>query len=328
MTKRLRVGVVGARGYTGRELCGRLLSHPHLDLVFVASNKVAGQPVLDVWPEFSALPNADRVTDLTFVAPSPADVAAAHLDVIFLALPNGHAAPYVAVAENATVIDLSADHRFDTAWTYGLVERHRQGIRGATRIANPGCYATGLQLAIAPFLDVVSAPTRVFGVSGYSGAGTTPSERNDGAVLRDNLLAYAAVGHVHEREATLHLGHAVHFMPHVASWFRGIHLTVDLAFARPVSVPEMNERLTAFADAEPLLRVSDAPPRVRDVVGTPFVLLGGATADEASSRGVLVAAIDNLAKGAAVQAIQNLNVARGFDEDCALEFPLDLATIA
>lgn len=326
MTKRLRVGVVGARGYTGRELCGRLLRHPHLDLVYAASNKVAGQRLLDVWPEFSTFGGAGRASSLAFVAPSPVGVADANLDAIFLALPNGYAAPYVAVAADATVIDLSADHRFDDGWAYGLVERHRESIRGAARIANPGCYATGMQLAIAPFLDVVAAPTRVFGVSGYSGAGTTPSEKNDPGVLRDNLLAYGSVGHVHEREATRHLGHSVRFMPHVATWFRGIHLTLDFEFSRPLSAREMNERLQAFGEQEALIRVSDEAPRVRDVVGTPFVSIGGATADEDASRGVVVATIDNLAKGAAVQALQNLNVARGFEEDCALAFPLAFAT--
>jgi hypothetical protein len=164
---------------------------------------------------------------------SPEAVAAWPVDVVVLALPNGHAPAYAALARpDVVVIDLSADHRFDPAWVYGLPERTRDRVANARRIANPGCYATGIQLGLGPLLPHLAGPPHVFGVSGYSGAGTTPSPRNDPARLHDNMLPYALTGHVHEREASAQLGRPVHFMPHVGAWFRGISLTISAPLAR------------------------------------------------------------------------------------------------
>src|SRR4029079_13504573 len=114
----------------------------------------------------------------------------------------------------AVIVDLSADHRFDAAWVYGQPERKREGLTRARRIANPGCYATAMQLALAPLLPLVEGPANVFGVSGYSGAGTTPSPKNDPEALRDNLIPYALVGHGHEREVEAELGCRLFFVPH------------------------------------------------------------------------------------------------------------------
>ena len=316
----VRVAVVGARGYTGRELCGILARHPEVELVYAASAQAANTPLATLWPELASALGAS--TGLEFVAPTPRGVVDSAPDVVFLALPNGTSAPYVeALANNddVVVIDLSADFRFDAAWTYGLVERNRQHLRGAKRISNPGCYATGMQLAIAPFLDVMGpeAP-RVFGVSGYSGAGTTPSEKNDVDVLRDNLLAYSLLGHIHEREVSHHFVHPVRFTPHVASWFRGIHLTVDLSFTKVLSTDSMVAHLENAYRNEALVEVTREIPRVRDIVGRPGVVVGGAVAHPDEPRGVVVATIDNLAKGAATQAVQNMNLALGLDEYCAL----------
>ena len=111
------------------------------------------------------------------------------------------------------IIDLSADYRFDPSWYYGLPELTRARHAGQRRISNPGCYATAMQLAIAPMLDVLDGPVQCFGVSGYSGAGTTPSDKNDPGKLRDNLMPYALTGHVHEREVSTQLHHPVEFMP-------------------------------------------------------------------------------------------------------------------
>ena len=126
------------------------------------------------------------------------------------------------------IVDLSADHRFDDAWYYGLPELTRHAIAANARISNPGCYATAMQLAIAPLTDQLAGPPQCFGVSGYSGAGTTPSDKNNPDKLRDNLMPYALVDHVHEREVSRQLGMPVEFMPHVAPHFRGITMTVNL----------------------------------------------------------------------------------------------------
>ena len=125
-------------------------------------------------------------------------------------MPNGKAAGYVEAIEAAQattlLLDLSADYRFDETWYYGLPELTRGKWRGQTRISNPGCYATAMQLSIAPLKDLLAAPPVCFGVSGYSGAGTTPSDKNNPEKLRDNLMPYALTGHMHEKEASRHLG--------------------------------------------------------------------------------------------------------------------------
>jgi N-acetyl-gamma-glutamyl-phosphate reductase common form len=303
MAERRRVGIVGARGYVGGELVRAIEATPHLELAFVGSRSGAGRPLAEL---VEGAQSPLWVEDL-----SPEDVRQRRVDAVLLALPNGHAAPY-AEGPLGVVIDLSADFRFDSAWAYGLPERFRAHLRGVRRIANPGCYATAAQLAIAPLKDELAAPPRIFGVSGYSGAGTAPSERNDPERLRDNLVPYSLAGHLHEREISHHLPHPVHFMPHVAPFFRGITLTIDLELSAPQPEDAVRERYSECYRDEPLVHVSGAAPLVRDIAGQPEVRIGGFTSE--GKRVVLVATIDNLLKGAATQALQNLNLALGFDE--------------
>ena len=297
MTK--RVGIVGARGYVGAELVRLIEASDHLELAFVGSRSDSGRPLSEVV--------AGARSDLRLEPVTSGSPRLSEVDAVVLALPNGLAAPFVAGA--ARVIDLSADFRFDDSWIYGLPERFRDRIRGARHIANPGCYATAASLAIAPLVDDLAAPPRIFGVSGYSGAGTTPSERNDPERLRDNLMPYALVGHTHEREIARHLPHPVRFMPHVASFFRGICLTIDLELRGP---GDLFARYAERYRDEPLVRVTEAAPLVRDVANRHEVCIGGFTTD--GTRAVIVATIDNLLKGAATQALQNLNLALGHDE--------------
>ena len=218
------IGVVGARGHTGAELIRLIDRHDALELAFVSSRELEGQLVSAHQDDFSG--------DLRYVKPSHEDVAASGADAIVLALPNGKAGELVAAidthAPGTMIVDLSADYRFDDSWYYGLPELTRERYRGQRRISNPGCYATAMQLAIAPLKDHLAGPPQCFGVSGYSGAGSTPSERNDPDKLRDNLMPYALVDHVHEREVSRQLGLPVEFMPHVAPHFRGITMTVNL----------------------------------------------------------------------------------------------------
>jgi N-acetyl-gamma-glutamyl-phosphate reductase len=303
------VAVIGARGYTGRELLTLLDGHPHVEVVAACSAAAAGRRVSDEVEGFSS--------SLTFTAPSPEVLDG--VDAAFLALPNGTSAPYVEAAADATVlIDLSADHRFDERWAYGLPEHHRATLEGARRVANPGCYATGAQVGLRPFIALAAAPPAVFGVSGYSGAGTTPSRKNDPAVLADNLLPYALVEHVHEREISRHLDHPVAFHPHVASFFRGISLTLSLELREAAPLAVLQERLERAYRDEPFVEVLPAGliPEVKDVVGSHGVRVGGLAVHE--RRVVLVATLDNLLKGAASQAVQNLNLSLGFSEAIGL----------
>lgn len=311
MSKR-RVGVVGGRGYTGRELLRLLSSHPDLEVAYACSRSTAGQRVSAHVEGFSG--------DLAFEDLDPRGVAARDVDAIVLALPNGEAPAYVEAIDaqhrKVVIVDLSADHRFDDRWTYGLPELAREGaIAQATRIANPGCYATGMQVGIRPVVDLLAAPPSVFGVSGYSGAGTTPSPKNDPELLRDNLMPYSLIGHVHEREVTRQLGHAVRFMPHVAPFFRGITLTISLELEGPMrDARDLQARYERHYADKPLIHVQTEAPWVRDVMGKHDVFVGGFTVDASGTHAVVVVTLDNLLKGAATQALQNLNLSLGLGE--------------
>lgn len=309
-----RIGIVGARGHTGAELIRLVAAHPSLELAFVSSRELDGQRVADHVDGFSG--------ELRYVNLDPAAVAAQGADVVVLALPNGKAAPYVEAIDQAKpetlIVDLSADYRFDERWYYGLPELTRQRWRGEKRISNPGCYATAIQLSIAPLKDLLAAPPVSFGVSGYSGAGTTPSDRNDPEKLRDNLMPYSLTGHMHEKEASRHLGLPVEFMPHVAPHFRGLTVTTNLYLARPVKRDDIVARFHGAYAGEKLVRVLDEAPWVSQIANKHHVEIGGFAVSTDGKRVVVVATLDNLLKGAATQAMQNINRAIGVDEYTAI----------
>lgn len=286
------LGLIGARGHVGRELVALVERHGGLDLRLAISQR-DGQ--------------------------SPADVAGHRLDAYVLALPNAASEPYVeaitAARPDSAIVDLSADHRFSPSWVYGQPERKRASLTGARRIANPGCYATAMQLALAPLVPLLEGPANVFGVSGYSGAGTTPSPRNDPEALRDNLMPYSLVGHVHEREVTAQLGCRLFFVPHVAPFFRGVTVTVSMALSRACTREELDARYREAYGGEALVRLQAEIPLVREIAGRHDVVIGGLTVSEDGRHAVVVATIDNLLGGAATQALRNLNLALGFPEN-------------
>lgn len=314
---KVRIGLIGARGHVGGELIRLVAAHPRFELAFVSSRERVGQAVADYHPE------AGR--SLRYFEATPESVALQTVDALVLALPNGKAAPFVAAidsqAPDTVVLDLSADFRFDAGWYYGLPELTRGNYRIQKRISNPGCYATAMQLALAPMRGKLSGPAQCFGVSGYSGAGTSPSDRNDPEKLRDNLMPYALAGHVHEREASLHLGVPVQFMPHVAGHFRGLSITANLSLCEATTLEAVRKHYRDFYAGEPLVEVQDEAPWISAIAGRPGALVGGFTLGEDGSRLVLVSVLDNLLKGAATQAIQNLNLAFGLPETSGIPLP-------
>lgn len=314
MASRYTLGIVGARGHTGSELIRLVAAHPQLQLAFVCSRELDGQRVAE---HNAAYSGALRFENLDAEA-----VAAKGVDAVILALPNGKAEPYVAALGTArpqtVIVDLSADYRFDADWYYGLPELTRDRYVGQRRISNPGCYATAMQLAIAPLLDQLAGPPQCFGVSGYSGAGTTPSDKNNPALLANNLMPYALTDHMHEREVSRQLGIPVEFMPHVAAHFRGITLTANLWLQQPLPREQIKARYQAHYAGEPLVEVIDEAPWVSRIAGHHGVQIGAFTPAPGNKRVVVVATLDNLLKGAATQAMQNLNRALGLDELTAI----------
>ncbi len=310
MSEPFLVGLVGARGYVGRELLRLIAGNPELMLAYAVSREWAGRKVSEIAPE-------DQ-DECLFEALDPDAAAVRRADVVVMAMPDGACGPYVEALERhapkRVIIDTSADKRFDDNWVYGLPELRREKIRGATRIANPGCYATALQMALAPLLPHLGGAPSVFGVSGYSGAGTTPSPRNDPERLADNLMPYGLVEHKHEREAKRHLGVNLSFTPHVHPAFRGLMTTCHAPLKAPLDKAELRALYDAAYGREALVELTPGAPELIDGADRPGVAIGGFEVSEDGKRAVVVAALDNLLKGAAVQAVQNLNIALGMDE--------------
>lgn len=314
------IGLVGARGYVGAEILEILAAHPTLECVFASSGSQAGQSVRDHVP---AAPG-----HLVFEDLAPEAAAERDVDAVVLCLPDGLADAWATAfaGRDTVLLDVSSDHRFTDDWTYGLTEHARAEIAESRRISNPGCYATAGQLAVRPFLDLLADVPNGFGVSGHSGAGRTPGPRNDPAMLADGVTPYRLVDHTHEREMSRHLGRPVRFSPHVAPFFRGITYTLQATLTRPTTAEELRRVASdAYADA-PLVSVVEEIPRVQAIAGRDGAILGGFTVDPARPTEVaMVCVIDNLRKGAAGQAVQNLNLALGCEETLGLH-PIEQAT--
>jgi len=298
----IRVGLIGARGYVGGELIRLLDGHRELELVFASSRALSGQSINRLIPGVSHT--------LSFEQLEPDDVTQREVDVVVLALPNGLAAKFADVLDERTVvIDLSADYRFDENWYYGLPELTRESAAKQTRISNPGCYATAMQLALHPLRDILAQPPACFGVSGYSGAGTSPSPNNDPKVLANNIVPYKSIDHIHEREVSRQLQHPINFMPHVAQFFRGICMTVNASLSVQLDQDTLWARFhDSYAD-EAMIKLLETPPHVSLAAGQPGATIGGITLSDDGLRAVIHCTLDNLLKGAATQALQNINLA-------------------
>ena len=316
MSQMKTINLIGGRGYTGSELLGLIARHPDVQLGIASSRSNAGQSIHSscaAWPDDGK----------TFVGLEPQDVSAYPADAWVLALPNGLAGTWVEAIRteqpDSVILDLSADYRFDPDWTYGLPERFRDKLKTTQLIANPGCYATGSQLGLLPLAKQLASAAVIFGVSGYSGAGKTPSPRNDPKVLRDNIIPYALSGHMHEKEISFQLGTQVRFMPHVAAFFRGISLTISFELDHSTSVTQLQQLFQTTYAGEPRVKICDEIPQVSEVQGLPDVHIGGFDIDLRNpTRGSMIVVLDNLLKGAASQAMQNLNLAMGLSENSGL----------
>ncbi len=324
---RVRVGVAGATGFAGQELVRLLARHPHADLAAAMSSGASGPP--------RSLPALDRIWDGR-IEPFDADRLAEATDVVFLSLPEDAAARVAPplLARGLRVIDLSGAFRLREATTrarwypstppgpldavYGLTERCRDALRGARFIACPGCYPTAALLALAPLADagLLAGEVIIDAKSGISGAGKTPSERTHFSECQGNVSAYGVFAHRHGPEIEQELGRPVSFVPHLVPLDRGILETIYARVPAGTSAARVQDVMAAAYRIAPFVRLRAEPlPEIKHVVHTNFCDIGWRV-DEATGRLLMVSCLDNLVKGAAGQAIQNFNVALGFDE-CA-----------
>lgn len=316
-TKPAKVALIGARGYTGKALIDLINGHPYLELSHVSSRELAGTPLAGYDKKRITYDNL-QVEDIRRLEEK------GEVDVWVMALPNGVCKPFVDAIDQAKsphksiIIDLSADYRFDDSneWLYGLPELgDRSKYTSFRKISNPGCYATAAQVAIAPILEHIGGgQPSVFGVSGYSGAGTKPSPKNDIKFLNNNLIPYSLTDHIHEHEVSRQLGTQIAFTPHVAQWFQGISHTISIPLKTKLTSREIRNLYQDRYAGEKLIHVTGEAPLVRDISGKHGIVVGGFGVSSKQDRVVIVATIDNLLKGAATQCLQNINLAMGYGE--------------
>ena len=317
---KIPVGVLGASGYAGRELCGLIVRHPSLELAFAGAQEQRGQRA--------------RVggSEITYVATEDAPLGKA--EVVFTALPHGAAATWVRNAREtgARVVDLSSDFRPGAAAPSkapnGLTELMRAKLPGSDIVANPGCYPTAVLLAIAPLLKegwvAPGATINVSAASGVTGAGYSARPELLFAEVAEDFRAYS-VGNEHRhlaemRAVTVDLGgrdNDILFTPHLLPVARGILATISV----PVK-EDANDPLDLWRhcyDGEPFIEIVDEPPALRDVVRRNVVKISVTRAANVRQPTlIIISAIDNLMKGAAGQALQNANVLLGLSEQAGL----------
>ncbi len=334
------VAVLGASGFSGAELLRLLAGHPQLEVAFVGAHDAAGQRLGEVWPHLA--PFADRMLEPND-ALDPGSVGAA-----FLALPAGHSSRIVpALAERGVhVVDVGPDFRlppgdypawygFDhpaPAWVekaaYGLTELFREEVRGAALVANPGCYPTPVLLGLWPLVEagLTEGDVVVDGKSGISGAGKTPTAQSHFASLDGSVRAYRVGRHQHTPEMERILGRAgasVTFVPHLVPAVRGIVTTSYVGVAAGATADDLRATLATRYAGEPFVRVLGAgtTPDPKRLAGTNVCELAvevDTHAPGARGTAVVIGAIDNLGKGAAGQAVQNLNAMLGLEETAGL----------
>ena len=338
----LKVGIYGASGYTGQELLRLLIGHKEIEVVALTSRKFKDMPVSDVFPAFEGLVSE------RFMDASPDDVADIS-DVVFLALPHGVAMEAVPIFLRAgkKVIDLSADFRLRDAklyerWykkhtapdmireaVYGLPELYRDDIKDAKLTANPGCYPTGVILALAPVLKekcIDNTSIIVDSKSGVSGTGREPQIGSLFCEVNEGFRAYKIGHHRHtpemEQELSCLAGNdiKISFTPHLLPISRGILSTIYATLRKNVSVADLLDIYKEFYKDEKFVRIykMEMFPNISSVRGSNYCDIG-LTVDKRTGRVVIISTIDNLIKGAADQAIQNMNLMCGLKEDTGLE---------
>ncbi|KAL5539515.1 hypothetical protein UlMin_045194 [Ulmus minor] len=338
--KPVRIGVLGASGYTGSEIVRLLANHPHFGITLMTADRKAGQSIGSVFPHLITqdLPNMVAIKDADFSS----------VDAVFCCLPHGTTQDIIkGLPKSLKIVDLSADFRlWDTSeyeeWygqahratdlqkevVYGLTEILRDEIRQARLVANPGCYPTSIQLPLVPLIKANLIEYRniiIDAKSGVSGAGRGAKEANLYTEIAEGIYSYGVTRHRHVPEIEQGLSDAanskvtVSFTPHLMPMSRGMQSTIYVEMAPGVTIEDLYQQLkTSYEDEEfVILLEKGVVPHTHNVRGSNYCVMN-VFPDRIPGRAIIVSVIDNLVKGASGQALQNLNLMLGFPESTGL----------
>ena len=318
---KIRVGIVGGAGYTGGELLRILLQHPSVEITFIHSSSNGGRLVYEVHTDLLG------ETELTFSTDY-----ATNIDVLFLCVGHGSARKFLeqqSFPESVRIIDLSQDFRLthtaqfnDRNFVYGLPELQKEAIVQAKNVANPGCFATCIQLALLPLAsrNQLTAPIHISGITGSTGAGQSLSETSHFSWREGNMSTYKLFNHQHLHEIKQSLGQlqtneipAINFVPYRGNFTRGILITAYLQ--TDISLEEARALYSSYYAPHPFVHLSTVNPHLKQVVNTNKCILH---LDKVGDQLVIISLIDNLVKGACGQAVQNMNLLFGLEENAGL----------
>ena len=339
----IKAGIIGATGYAGQQLASLLVNHPEAEIKFVSSNSYAGQLFSDIYPQFY------KILDMPLLSTEEAKAAMSDVDLVFTALPNGlvFELAQLALEKGIKIIDFSADFRLDDPdvyeeWyktehtakdliskqVYGLAELWRDKIKGADLIANPGCYTTASILAISALLRedglVDTDHIIIDAKSGITGSGRKKDLSLLYAEAGESVKAYGIAHHRHTPEIEQELSKVagkeiqVQFTPHLMPMKRGILATIYVDLKKDVTEDDLYAVYEKYYGDENFIRIRRGMCETRFVVGTNFCDIS-IRVDQRTHRAIITSCIDNMVKGAAGQAVQNMNAAFGLEETAGLK---------
>ncbi|XP_054822925.1 probable N-acetyl-gamma-glutamyl-phosphate reductase, chloroplastic isoform X2 [Prosopis cineraria] len=338
----VRIGVLGASGYTGAEVLRLLANHPQCEVTLMTADRKAGQPIASVFPHFATrnLPDLITIKDASF----------SDVDAVFCCLPHGTTQEIIkGLPKHLKIVDLSADFRLRNIseyeeWygqphrapdlqkeaVYGLTEIFREEIKHARLVANPGCYPTSIQLPLVPLIKANLIETKnviIDAKSGVSGAGRSVRENLLFTEVAEGINSYGVTRHRHVPETEQGLSDAarskitISFTPHLIPMIRGMQSTIYVEMAPRVRIEDLHQQLRQFYEDEEfvVLLENGVIPRTHSVRGTNYCLIN-VFPDRIPGRAIIISVIDNLVKGASGQALQNLNAMMGFPENLGLHY--------
>ncbi len=311
----IKVGIIGGAGYTGGELIRLLLNHPQAEISFIQSRSQAGKNISDIHSDLFGQ------TDMVFMSEISYDA-----DVLFLCMGHGESEKLlkkIDIPNHIKIIDLSQDYRYKSDFIYGLPEVFRTEIQNAVKVANPGCFATAIQLGLLPLAEqhLLTADIHISGITGSTGAGQKLTDTSHFSWRESNISMYKAFAHQHLMEISQTLNKlqgqetgTLNFLPFRGDFTRGIYNAIYTKSA--VSIEEAFDLYENYYAEHPFVQVSRRNPHLKQVVNTNNAII---YLEKHEDTLLIVSMIDNLIKGASGQAVQNMNLMFGIDEVSGLK---------